>query len=101
MNRAERRQQVVEVTVSPETDTLSLRSTEAGFERTLELPDGVEIREVLPVGPMAPRATRRFLLYPGGAIPGFGIELVNRRGVRRIIRVDPIVGAPAVEVPQS
>lgn len=99
MNRAERRQQVVEVTVAPTTDTLSLRSTEAGFEQTLELPDGIDIREVLPAVPMEPAATRRFMLYPGGAVPGFGIELANRRGVRRIVRVDPIVGAPAIEVP--
>lgn len=99
MNRAERRQQVIEVTVAPDENTLSLRSTEAGLERTLEMPDGVEILEVLPPVPMQTAATRRFLFYPGGAVPGFGVELVNRRGVRRIVRVDPVVGAPAVENP--
>lgn len=100
MNRAERRQQVVEVTVSPREARLSLRSTEAGFERTLELPDGVTIRAVLPEIPRAADEPRQFLLFPGGAIPGFGIELVNRRGARRIVSVDPIVGAPRVEVPE-
>jgi len=100
MNRAERRQQVVEVTITPEDDTLSLRSTEAGFERTLELPEGIEIRGVLPPAPTDRTVARHFLLYPGGAVPGFGIELVNRRGTRRIVRVDPVVGAPAVETPE-
>ncbi|MCP5109600.1 MAG: prepilin-type N-terminal cleavage/methylation domain-containing protein, partial [bacterium] len=38
MNRAERRQEVVEVEISIQEDTLSLRSTAPGFTRTLELP---------------------------------------------------------------
>jgi hypothetical protein len=28
------------------------------------------------------------------------VDLVNRRGSRRIVRVDPIVGAPMVEIPE-
>ena len=102
MNRAERRQEVIEVTISPGEDTLGLRSSAPGFQRTLELPDGVDIRGVLPRSPLEPSdAPRRILLFPGGAIPGFGIELVNRRGTRRIVSVDPIVGAPRVETPSA
>ena len=101
LNRAERRQEVVEVEISPRGNTLSLRSTRAGFTRTLELPEGVTIRAVLPPIPVEPAASRYFLLYPGGTAPRFGVELVNRRGARRIVRVDPIVGAPRVEQVQQ
>ena len=38
-----------------------------------------------------------FMLYPGGAPPRFGIPLINRRNVERIVRVDPITGVPRVE----
>jgi prepilin-type N-terminal cleavage/methylation domain-containing protein len=98
LNRAERRQEVVEVEVSVLEDLLTLRSADPGFVRRLELPDGVTIRTVLPRIPVDPEAPRRFLLYPGGTVPRFGIELVNRRGARRIVRVDPITGAPQVEL---
>lgn len=97
LNRAERRQEVVEVEISLRENTLSLRSTRAGFTRTLELPEGVTIRAVLPPIPAEPEASRYFLLYPGGAVPRFGVELVNRLGARRIVRVDPILGVPRVE----
>src|ERR1035441_96896 len=43
LNRAERRQQVVEITISKNENALSMRSTEPGFFRKLELPDGVTI----------------------------------------------------------
>ena len=99
LNRAERRQEVIEVEISPEQDTLRLRSSAPGFQRMLEMPEGVDIRAVLPAGPLPPNAPRYFLLYPGGTVPGFGIELANQRGLRRIVRVDPVIGAPSVEVP--
>ena len=97
LNRAERRQEVVEVSISISENTLTLRSAQPGFNRELKMPDGVTIRAVLPENPGNPQASRHFLLYPGGTVPSFGVELVNRRGVRRIIRVDPITGAPLVE----
>lgn len=97
LNRAERRQQVVEVAISKADNTLRLRSTEPGFERTLELPEGISIRAVLPELPQLEEATRRFLLYPGGTVPRLGIEIANRRGERRVVRVDPITGVPQVE----
>ena len=101
LNRAERRQEVVEIEVSTTNDTLRLRSTEPGFRRTLEMPEGIDIRAVLPPIPVPPDAPRYFLLYPGGTVPGFGVELANRKGVRRVVRVDPIIGAPNVEVPSG
>jgi prepilin-type N-terminal cleavage/methylation domain-containing protein len=97
LNRAERRQEVVEVEISLKDNTLTLRSTQPGFIRKLELPEGVTIRAVFPEIPVEPEVSRHFLLYPGGTVPRFGVELVNRRGARRIVRIDPIIGAPKVE----
>ena len=48
LNRAERRQQAVEVTISKAENALWLRSTEPGLVRKLELPDGIAIVSVLP-----------------------------------------------------
>jgi hypothetical protein len=30
-------------------------------------------------------------------VPRFGVELANRKGARRIVRIDPITGIPQVE----
>lgn len=98
VNRAERRQQIMEISILKEQNVIQVRSTEPGYERKLEMPDGIRILSVLPPLPVETDAPRRFVLYPGGAIPRFGVELVNSRGVRRIVRVDPITGVPQVEV---
>jgi prepilin-type N-terminal cleavage/methylation domain-containing protein len=100
LSRAERRQQVVEITISKTENALSMRSTEPGFTRRMELPEGVSIAQVLPELPQNPLAPRTFLLYPGGTVPHFGVTLVNRRNVERIVRVDPITGVPLVEQPE-
>lgn len=101
LDRAERRQQVVEVTISRAESTLTLRSTEPGFERTLAMPDGITILNVLPEQQgESDEAPRHIVLMPGGAIPRFGLELANKRGSRRTIRVDPITGIPEVETPR-
>ena len=97
LSRAERRQQVVEITISKSENALSMRSTEPGFSRKLELPTGVSITHVLPELPEDPDAPRIFMLYPGGTAPRFGVQLVNRRNVERIVRVDPITGVALVE----
>lgn len=98
LNRAERRQQVVEITISKRENALWLRSAGPGFVRKLELPEGVTIARVLPEFPGAPAAAdRSVLLYPGSAPPRIGVEVSNRRGARRIVSVDPISGIPVVE----
>jgi prepilin-type N-terminal cleavage/methylation domain-containing protein len=98
LNRAERRQQVVEITISKPDRTLFLRSAEPGFARSLELPSGVTIRAVLPALPQGEeQPVRHFLLYPGGALPRFGLEISSPKGGRRIVRVDPITGVPQIE----
>ncbi len=101
LNLAERRQVAVEVEISPAERVLRMRSADPGLLRTLALPDGVEIRKVLPEFAEEPGAVRRILLYPGGTVPRLGVELENRRGARRTVRVDPITGVPQVEAPEA
>lgn len=95
--RAERRQELIEVTISKAERSLTLRSSEPGFVKTLTLPDAVSIAGILPAVAEEEDAVRRFVLYPGGNLPRIGVEIENRRGVRRTVRVDPITGVPQVE----
>lgn len=98
LNRAERRQQGVEIAISIPERSLTMQSTEPGFERTLVLPDGVTIVRIHPALPAAVEETvRRFYVYPAGSIPGIGIEIANRRGARRIVRIDPMSGVAQAE----
>mgnify|MGYP005851814319 CR=1 FL=1 len=97
LNRAERRQEVMEVAVLKAERALTLRSSEPGFLRRLELPEGIAIVGVVPEVPLEPGQPRRILLYPSGTVPRFGIEVENRRGARRIVRVDPTTGVPEIE----
>jgi len=101
LNRAERREEVVEIDILKSENALVMRSTEPGFFRRLDLPDGVRITHVLPEIPENPDAPRAFFVYPGSAPPRFGVELINRREVQKIVRVDPITGVPRVEQPGS
>jgi len=64
------------------------------------MPEGVSITHILPELPENPDAPRIFMLYPGGTPPRFGVQLMNRKNVERIVRVDPITGVPRVEQPQ-
>ncbi len=98
MNRAERRQQIVEVTISKSENAILLRSAEPGFQRRLDMPEGVTIAKIHPELLTQDETARSYVLYPGGTIPRFGIEIVNRKGTRRIVRVDPITGVPEVQL---
>ena len=97
LSRAERRQQVVEITILKARNSFEMHSSEPGFVRTLSLPEGVSISAVLPQIPDQEDAPRTFLLYPGGAVPPFGVQLLNRRNVQRIVRMDVITGVPRTE----
>ena len=44
-----------------------------------------------------PALPRTFFVYPGGTAPRIGVELRDRRGSRRFVRVDPITGVPVIE----
>jgi hypothetical protein len=97
LNRTERRQQVVEITISKTENALAMRSTESGFFRKMALPEGVSITHILPELPEQPDGPRSFLLYPGGTVPRIGVQLINRRHAERLVRIDPITGVPHVE----
>jgi hypothetical protein len=100
LNRVERRQEVLEMAISVKDSTIVLHSAEAGFERRLELPEGVVITAVLPLlDEQDPNAPRQFILLPGGTAPRIGVEIRNRKGSRRIVRVDPMTGVPRIENP--
>ena len=103
LSRAERRQQMVDITISKADNSLEMRSREPGFYRKLQLPDGVSIVQILPQLPEQAAGdanlNRDFLLYPGGTVPPLGVQLINRRNVQRVVRVDPITGVPHIEAP--
>jgi Tfp pilus assembly protein FimT len=96
LNRAERRQQVVQVTVSKTENALWLRSSQAGFEDRLEMPDGIRIDGVEPGLPNEELEARSFMFYPGGTAPAFGVVLSGKSGDQRAARVDPITGVPRI-----
>ena len=98
LNRAERRQEPVEVTISVQANELKMRSTDPSFTRSIAMPDGVKIDRILPPLPgVEEEPARSLVLYPGSAPPRIGVEIINRKGDRRIVRVDPTTGVPAVE----
>jgi hypothetical protein len=98
VNRAERRQEPMELVISLKENKLDLYSNEPGFTRELKLPVGILIQAVLPKSnDDEPEELRRLILMPGASVPGIGIELANRRGGRKIVRLDPMTGFPRVE----
>jgi prepilin-type N-terminal cleavage/methylation domain-containing protein len=101
LNRAQRRQQVMEIAVSTVENRMMLRSADGAFSRELRLPEGVRFDAVLPKSPGDAAAARHILLFPGAAAPRFGVQLANRRGSRRVVTVDPITGVPRIERPEN
>jgi hypothetical protein len=102
LDRAERKQTVVEIQILPVENVLLARTSDLTFVKRVDLPSGMQIARISPEVPGAdPRAVRRFLIYPGGAVPGIAVELVNPKGRRRKVSLDPLTGsARAVEVMQ-
>jgi prepilin-type N-terminal cleavage/methylation domain-containing protein len=90
VNRAQRRQEAVEVIIDYRENQLSAYSNDPTFVRELKLPDGILLESET-------QEPRRIILLPGGAVPGIAIQLMNRRGGRRIVRLDPMTGYPRVE----
>jgi len=87
LNRSERRQQVVQISISVEKNAVYLNSPD--LARELDMPTGITIEAVH--GPPL------FLLLPGATVPRVGIQIVNRKGARRIVRVNPMTGVPEIE----
>ena len=100
-NRAERRQTAVAVIISIKENRLVMFSNEAGFTREMRMPDGIAIEAVLTGDPNAAADGARLLFLPGASVPGVGVQLINRHGNRRIVRLDPMTGYPRVETPKA
>lgn len=103
LDRSDRRQQAVEIRIAPKENALTARSADEGFDRRLDLPEGMRITAVTPrVEGDATEGNagnpRRFLLYPGGSVPNVGIEIENKSGRRRMVSLDPITGVARSEV---
>ena len=95
VDRAGRRQQVIEIWISPHDNLLIARSPDLAFSRRLEIPDSFHITAVLPPAEVNPGEPRRFLLYPGGTAPRIGVEIANSAGRKRLVRMDPFTGLPS------
>jgi type II secretory pathway pseudopilin PulG len=87
LNRVERRQEVVEIAIAPRENRIEMRSADGKFAQRVSLPEGVRV-EGEPL---------QILLLPGATAPRVAIQLANERGSRRIVRLDPITGAPQIE----
>ena len=96
LDHADRRQQAVEVIVSPRENILLSRTADLVFTRRLDLPVQIHIVSVQPPLPtiLDPEEPRRFLLYPGGSVPRIGIEISTLQGRKRLVSVDPVTGSP-------
>jgi prepilin-type N-terminal cleavage/methylation domain-containing protein len=102
LERADRRQQVVEVIVSPHENLLLSHTADLAFTNRLEIPAQLRILSVQPALPngVDPEEARHFLLYPGGSVPRIGVEIATLQGRRRLVSVDPVTGSPRAEVVQ-
>jgi Tfp pilus assembly protein FimT len=97
LNRAERRQEPVELIISAKDNMIALRSADGSIYRRFDLTGGVFIQDIQPGSPEINEQPRHFVVLPGGTPPGVSIELANRRGQVRRVRVDPITGAPEIQ----
>lgn len=99
VERANRRQVAVELSIDPAVGAFVVHSTEAAFERRYDLPANILIKAILPepVGGPGDNSPRLFYIYPGGTVPRVGVLLANRNGAQRLVRIDPITGAPRIE----
>jgi prepilin-type N-terminal cleavage/methylation domain-containing protein len=101
VNRSQRRELPIELVFSFKENKVDMYSNEPGFSRELKLPDGVLLDALLPKAEDDEQGTRRLILMPGASVPGIGIQLANRRGSKRIVRLDPMTGFPRTEIVKS
>ena len=94
--RADTRQQVVEILISPAEGTITATSGDHGFYKRLDVANPIRILSVQPELADAEdqNQTRRFLVYPGGSVPKIAIEIGNSRGRKRLVSIDPVTGVP-------
>jgi prepilin-type N-terminal cleavage/methylation domain-containing protein len=101
VGRADRRQEPVEITFQKAEGVITSRGVKADSEKELALPDGISIAAVLPEAPGFEQPSRSYFLLPGAAFPRIGVVLANRKGNQRVVRLDPITGAPSVTVVEN
>lgn len=99
MARVERLQQPVEISFQAGGRRFEMRGLRPEVIASLDLPDGVAVSDFTIVPPGAEPGLRSILLQPGSPFPAAGFILENRRGARRIVRIDPIAGVPVVTAP--
>jgi prepilin-type N-terminal cleavage/methylation domain-containing protein len=99
MERAQRRQQPVEVILSRAENAVWVRGIDTSFERRLDMPTGVRMIATLPRLPVDDTEGRHFMLIPGGTVPRIGVVLVNSRGAQRVVSIDPITGVVEIQIP--
>jgi len=96
-DRANRRQQAVEVVISPKENSITARSADNGFARHLDLREGIHITAITPGNPPYD-AIRQFVIYPGGTVPGVVIEIASGGGHKRTVALDPVTGVARAEI---
>jgi prepilin-type N-terminal cleavage/methylation domain-containing protein len=96
VDRAERHQEPIEILISAKANTLALISNEPGFQKQLKMPEGITIESLFPQIPDE-EGPRRIIVMPGGTVPAVGVQLVNRHGAHRLVRLDAMTGFPRVE----
>lgn len=94
-NLSQRRQEPVEVTIGAS----EMAMFGMGVERHLKLPDGIAMTAAGggESNGIDRESASKIMLMPGSPAPGIAIQLVNRHGVRRTVKLDPMTGFPEVE----
>ena len=101
VGRAERRQEPVEITFQKAVGVIMARGLKPGSERELALPDGIRILAVLPEPPGPEQPVRSYFLLPGAAFPQLSVVIGNQKGNRKLVRLDPVTGAPSVSAVEN
>ena len=101
MTYAERRQETVFLVIPPEGAKLQWRTRKPGALKEFVLPEGVHIAAVQMGEQGGGGGNRMIPLMPGSPFPKLSLEIVNRRGARRLVRIDPVAGVPEVTAPKE
>ncbi len=96
VGKADRRQEPVEIVFQKAEGVITSRGLRPDSERELTLPEGIRMVAVLPEPPGFDQPARSYFLLPGAAFPRIAIVIANRKGNRKVVRLDPITGAPSV-----
>lgn len=99
--QVERREEPVELLFSRHENLIALRGLRPGLAREMTLPEGVSLLNVLPDPEGANADVRSILVFPGATFPRVAVLIGNRRGQKRLVRIDPVTGAALVEEPRA